>query len=97
MADVHMDVDAVKKMADQFYSVGEKAEQISKAMGTTIAVLKAAAFTGAVGAAAHAEYLETLKPMVDRYAGKCAELSADLESAIRSYEHGDALGATRFH
>ena len=97
MAQVYMDIPAVQGMAKKFEEIGHKVQQISKAMAMAIVVLKSAAFVGAVGGAVYAAFLERLKPRLDQYADKCAELSKDLESAVRCYQHGDALGAEKFH
>jgi len=97
MSDVYMDVEAVQAMAQKFWGLKERADQISKAVEVAIVTLKGAAMLGLVAAEAEAAYLEEIKPKLDKKADNLAELAGDLESAVRAYQHGDALGATRFH
>jgi len=95
--EVFMDIPKVKDLSKKFGDIGQELEQISKGMEALIAVLKTSALFGNAGGIAQAQYLEKVKPTVDGFGKKCAELSTDLESAVRSYENGDALGATKFH
>ncbi len=96
MAEVSMDYDAVQKMSDGFRTSSETLEGVSKALEVAIAVLKASALFGLVGNAALAQYLEGIKPNVDRLAATCSELSQDLMGAIVSLRDGDYSGSQRF-
>jgi len=95
--DVYMDIPKVRDLSKKFGEIGQQLEQISKAMEMTIALLKTSAFMGNVGGAVQAQYLESVKPQVDGFGKKCAELGEDLEKSVKAYENGDALGATKFH
>jgi len=97
MPDVYMDVEAVQDMAKKLFGLSERAKQISEAMYMAIATLKGAAMMGLAAAEAEAQYLEHLKPQIDEKAAFMDELGKDLESSVRAYQNGDALGATRFH
>ncbi len=97
MADVYMDVEAVQDMAKKFFGLYERAEQIGEAVEVAILTLKGAAMMGLVAAEAEAALLEEIKPRIDKGAANLAEFGRDLEAAVRAYQHGDALGASRFH
>ena len=96
MAEVSMDYDAVQQMADGFHDAAETLQAVSKALEVAIAILKATAFLGLVGNAALAQYLEGIKPNVDRLAQTCDELNMDLIGAITSLRDGDTSGSQRF-
>lgn len=96
MAEVSMDFDAVQAMSDGFNVAAETLEAVSIALEVAISILKATAFLGLVGNAALAQYLEGIKPNVDRLAGTCDELHLDLIGAISSIRDGDMSGSQRF-
>lgn len=94
---IYMDVPEVKKMAGQFDKMGQDLNQFSKTLEATINMLKATAFISAGSTAAYAQYLEWLKPQIDKYAGKAVTMADDLKKSAEAYERGDAQGAARFH
>lgn len=96
MAEVSMDYDVVQSMSDGFRTASETLEAVSTALEVAIAILKATAFLGLVGNAALAQYLEGIKPNVDRLAATCDEMSMDLIGAIVSLRDGDSSGSQRF-
>lgn len=96
MAEVSMDYDAVQRMSDGFRTASDTLEAVSRALEVAIGILKATAFFGLVGNLALANYLENIKPNVDRLAATCQELSMDLMGAIVSLRDGDYSGSQRF-
>jgi hypothetical protein len=98
MADeIFMDIQAVKDISGQFENMNDSLTQTSNAMQAAITLLKASAFVGLIGNQAVASYLEQLKPQIDGYAAKCAEMAGDLLKSAEAYERGDAQGAAKFH
>ncbi|MBI5961793.1 MAG: hypothetical protein HY866_23855 [Chloroflexi bacterium] len=96
MAEVSMDYDAVQNMSDGFKDASEVLKGVSQALEIAIAILKATAFFGMVGNLALANYLEGIKPNVDRLSDTCSEMSMDLIGAIVSLRDGDYSGSQRF-
>jgi len=95
-AEVSMDYDAVQTMSDGFSTSCDILRGVSTALEVAIGILRATAMFGLVGNAALAQYLEGIKPNVDRLADTCEELSQDLVGAIVSLRDGDYSGSQRF-
>jgi hypothetical protein len=94
---VYMNIPAVQQIAKTFKTVGEVLKTVVKVMEGLILILKATAFMGMVGGYAVAQYLQHIKPEIERVSEKCLELSSDVEKSVAAYERGDEQGATRFH
>lgn len=97
MDEVYMDIPKVRDIAKGFGNLGELLEGVSKALQTLLMVLKTTAFIGLVGGFAVSNFIEMIKPHVDRMADKCHELDKDLHTSVDAYERGDEQGATRFY
>ena len=98
MADrIHMEVDRVMNFSTQFAEFSQTLRTISTALQTAITILDTTAFIGAVGGNVLKLYLEQFKPVVDRAAETCAEMSTDLRASAIAYQNGDVIGATKFH
>ena len=97
MADVIMDVPAVLSMSDRFNQMGNVLKEIDNALEICMTILQTTAFIGLVGGAAVARYLNTLKPVIEKFSDKSFELSVDLKAAVEAFQNGDAEGATKFH
>jgi WXG100 family type VII secretion target len=97
MADeIFMDVPEMRKMAGKFTEMSESLKTVSKSMEAQLQVLRTAAFTGMVGAEAYRQWLEQMKPRVDRFAGRCSQMNAQLSIITDAYEKGDMQGAAAF-
>jgi len=97
MADeIFMDVPEMRNLVKQFTDMEEKLKETSKAMEAQIQALKVAAFMGAVGAEAYRQWLEVMKPRVDRFAQRCNSMSVQLGGITDAYEKGDTQGAAAF-
>lgn len=97
MDEVFMIPAEVRNIAKMFKTISDVLKNVSKALKVLITMLRTAAMIGAIGAAAIAQFLDMIKPQVDRCAAKCAELNADLTASVAAFERGDAQGATRFY
>lgn len=93
---VFMDTDAVQNIADGFNTASDVLKGVATALEVAIDILKATAFIGMVGNLAIANYLERIKPNVEKLGQKCDELHLDLMGAIVSYRDGDDSGSKRF-
>jgi hypothetical protein len=92
-----MDIPAVRKIAKTFDTVSDVLKTVCKALEVVCTILKATAFFGAVGNLALARFIERIKPQIEKMANQCAEICKDVNAAIKAYERGDAVGASRFH
>ncbi|HFD86912.1 MAG TPA: hypothetical protein ENJ35_04460 [Gammaproteobacteria bacterium] len=97
MNEVYMEVPAVRQMAKNFQTISEVLSTVNKVLEAMLMILKTTAFVGLVGGAAVAGYIEMIKPYVEQWIEKTAELSRDLNASVDAYERGDAQGATRFY
>lgn len=97
MDEVYMDVPAVRNMAKNFGTIGEVLNTVAKVLEALVLILKTTAFIGLVGGYAVAQFIDTIKPHIEKMAEKCEELSKDLGASVDAFERGDALGATRFY
>lgn len=95
--EVYIDVPVVRDMAKAFGTISEILQAVCKALEALIMILKATAFIGLVGGTALIQFLEMIKPHIEKMAEKCAELNTDLDASVDAYERGDQLGATRFY
>ncbi len=95
--EVYMDIPAVRNVAKTFKTVGDVLKVVVKLMEGIIMALKTAAFMGLVGGYAVAQYLQQIKPDIEKVAEKCVELSGDLGKSVDAFERGDELGATKFY
>jgi hypothetical protein len=94
--EVYMDIPQVQNMAKGFKGFGDVLDAVAKAMEAISASLKATAWLSLGATYAAAQYIDRIKPNVQKAANKMRELSGDLESAIRSYRDGDNSGSRRF-
>ncbi|NNJ09790.1 WXG100 family type VII secretion target [Chloroflexales bacterium ZM16-3] len=94
---VYMDVPVVRDFSKKFSQISETLTQVVKVLTALSNVLKATAFIGAVGGAAVAYFIDTVKPYIENVAEKCGEISQDLTASVDAFERGDELGAARFH
>lgn len=97
MDQVMMEVPAVRKMAERFGQISEVLNNVAKMLDMLLNLLKSTAFIGEVGGAAVIQFLEVVKPQIEKMAQKCAELDKDLGASVDAYERGDQMGATRFY
>jgi len=93
---VFMDYNAVQRMSDGFRSMADVMKTVGQGLEIAIDTLKVSAMFGLVGNLALANYLDNIKPHVDRLGEKFSELSYDLMGAIISYRDGDTSGSKRF-
>jgi hypothetical protein len=93
---VYMDTEAVQNMADGFGTASDVLKTVATALEVAIDILRATAFIGMVGNLAIANYLERIKPNVEKLGEKCDELKLDLYGAVVSYRDGDDSGSKRF-
>lgn len=94
--EVYMNVPEVRTMAKNFGAVGEVLSMVSKVLEALMLILKTTAFIGLVGGYAVANYIESIKPHIDRLAEKCEELMGDINASVDAYEAGDMQGANLF-
>ena len=93
---VYMDIPAVRDFSKKFYQINETLTQVLKVLNTLSTLLKTTAFIGVVGGAA-AQFIDTIKPYIEKVAEKCSEISQDITASVDAFERGDDLGAARFH
>jgi Excreted virulence factor EspC, type VII ESX diderm len=94
---VFMNVPAVKGIAKTFGTVADVLKTVARILGIVSTMLKAAAFIGAFGGAALAQFIDQIKPPIEKLGEQCAELSRDVRAAVEAYERGDTAGALRFY
>lgn len=94
---VYMDIPAVKDIAKNFNTISDVLSNVVKVMDVLTNTLKVTAFIGLVGGYAVAQFIDSIKPQIEKMAEKCAELSKDVAASVAAYERGDAEGAARFH
>lgn len=97
MDEVYMDIPAVRGVAKTLHTVSETLKAVLKALDMLVNVLKATAFIGLVGGAAVIQFIEATKPMIEKVAETCEELSSDVNFSVDAFERGDQQGATRFY
>jgi hypothetical protein len=94
---VYMNVPAVRAVAKRAQEVSETLARVVSVLNSLSNLLRTTAFIGLVGGAAVAQFIDLIKPHLERVSNDCAELSKDLDASVDAYERGDALGAARFH
>jgi hypothetical protein len=94
---VYMDVPAVRDIAKTLNTISEILTNVARVLEVLIFTLKTTAFIGLVGGYAVAQFLELIKPYIEKMAEKLAEISRDVDASVTAYESGDAQGATRFY
>ena len=94
---VYMNIPEVRNISKNLGTVSEVLTNVARVMDVLITTLKTTAFIGLVGGYAVAQFLEMIKPQIEKMAEKCAELSKDVDASATAYENGDAEGATRFY
>jgi uncharacterized protein YukE len=95
--EVFMEVPAVKNMSKNFQQISQTLKQVCNTLQVLSNILKTTAFIGMVGGAVVAQFIDMIKPHIDKMSQKCAELSKDLKASAEAYERGDQQGATRFY
>jgi WXG100 family type VII secretion target len=97
MADeIFMDVPEMRKLAEKFSGMSDNLKAVAKSMEAQLLVLRTAAFTGMVGAEAYRQWLEQMKPRVERFADRCTVTKTSLGMITDAYEQGDMQGAAAF-
>jgi len=94
---IYMNIPEVKGIAKNLSTVSDVLTNVARVLDVLITTLKTTAFIGLVGGYAVAQFLEMLKPQIEKMAEKSAELSKDVDASVTAYENGDAEGATRFY
>jgi uncharacterized protein YukE len=94
---VFMEVPAVRNMSKNFQQISQTLKQVCNTLQVLSNILKTTAFIGMVGGAVVAQFIDMIKPHLDKMGQKCAELSKDLAASADAYERGDQQGATRFY
>lgn len=94
---IYMDIPAVENISKRFEGISETLVAVETVLEMLSTTLKATAFVGLVGNLAVAQFIDSIRPHIEQMAEKCAELSSDVEAAVRAYERNDAQGSTRFH
>jgi len=94
---VYMNIPEVKGIAKTLQTISDVLTNVARVLDVLIMTLKTTAFIGLVGGYAVAQFLEALKPEIEKKAEKCAEMSKDVDASVAAYENGDAEGATRFY
>jgi len=97
MNEVYMEVPAVRQMAKNFQSISEVLTTVNKVLEAMLMILTTTAFIGMVGGAAVQAFIEMIKPYIEQWVQKTAELGKDLNASVDAYERGDAQGATKFY
>jgi hypothetical protein len=97
VAEVYMDIPAVRGIAKVCSDVGETLDTVNKTLETLVTVLKTTAFMGLIGGLAVAQFIDSICPFIEQTAQKCLELNKDLTASVDAFERGDQQGAARFH
>ena len=92
-----MDIPAVRGIAKTCNDVGETLDTVNKTMETLVTVLRTTAFMGLVGGLALAQFIESIRPYIEKVSQECLEMSKDLGVSVDAFERGDQQGATRFY
>ncbi len=91
-----MAYEQVHAMANTFETTHEVLEAVSKALEVAIMAAHAAAFFSFGGSELLAQWLEGIKPHVDKLSKMSHEVNQDILSAIKFVQTGDTDGSRRF-
>ncbi len=91
-----MAYEQVNAMANTFNTTGEVLDAVSKALEVAIMAAHAAAFFSFGGSELLAQWLEGIKPHVEKLSKMSYEVHKDIQSAIKFVQTGDTDGSRRF-
>jgi hypothetical protein len=91
-----MAYEQVQAMSNTFNTTGEVLDAVSKALEVAIMAAHAAAFFSFGGSELLAQWLEGIKPHVDKLSKMSYEVHQDINSAIKFVQTGDTDGSRRF-
>ena len=91
-----MAYEQVQTMSNTFNTTGEVLDAVSKALEVAIMAAHAAAFFSFGGSELLAQWLEGIKPHVDKLSKMSYDVHADINSAIKFVQTGDTDGSRRF-
>src|SRR5512142_1285483 len=91
-----MAYEQVQAMANTFNTTGEVLDAVSKALEVAIMAAHAATFFSFGGSELLAQWLEGIKPHVDKLSKMSYEVHNDIQSAVKFVQTGDTDGSRRF-
>ncbi len=91
-----MAYEQVQSMANTFNTTGEVLDAVAKALEVAIMAAHAAAFFSLGASEMLAQWLEGIKPHVEKLAKMSYEVHDDIKSAIKFVQTGDTDGSRRF-
>src|SRR5512143_1244263 len=91
-----MAYEQVHAMANTFQTTGEVLDAVAKALEIAIMAAHAAAFFSFGGSEMLAQWLEGIKPHVEKLSKMSFEVNQDINSAIKFVQTGDTDGSRRF-
>lgn len=95
-AQTFMSVPQVHTLANTFNATGDVLDAVEKALEAAIAALHAAAFLSFGGTELMAQWLENIRPHVQRVAKMSHHIHDAVQSAIKFVQTGDTDGARDF-
>ncbi len=95
-AKIEMMVPEVAKIAKTINTVGQVLKTVCKVLEVLSTTLKATAFIGLVGGAAIANYIDQQRPLIEKMAEKCIEITQDVNTAIKNFQNQDFTASGRF-
>lgn len=97
-----MDIDFGLKFDDmgraikKYQQFGETLHKVDQALYAALMILKLTAFVGLVGGKVVEAYIEHVRPIIQRLAKKCDEVSEDLQQAVNIFAQARGETAPKF-
>lgn len=95
-AQIKMDIAPVQQIAKTINTVGQVLKTVAKVLEVLSNTLKATAFIGLVGGMAVANYIDQQRPLIEKMAEKCIEITQDVNTAIKNFQNQDFSASGRF-
>jgi hypothetical protein len=94
--EIYVDPDALGSLASGFSTAADVLKGVADALKVAVEALRAASFVTLGGTLAMAEYLEGIEKACQKLGQDSAELSTDINKAVKFAETGDETNKGRF-
>jgi hypothetical protein len=91
-----MDTDEVSSMSRWFQTASNTLKTVSGALRAAMILLQTTALTGLVGGFVLERFIGRIQPPIEELSEYCAEISRDLDLAVRNFQDANSTNAGRF-
>jgi len=94
--DFGLKFDEMGRAIKKYQQIGDTLTKVDQALYAALMILKITAFVGLVGGKIVEAYIERVRPIIQKAAKKCDEISEDLQRAVEIFAQARGETAPKF-